>query len=64
VIRIENGAKNLDDLQILEYSFSAGAEAAFAGVSIIYDQDKISHEILIENVTKDALLSSDVLEFM
>lgn len=64
VIRIENGAKNLDDLQILEYSFSAGAEAAFAGVSIIYDQDNISHEILIENVTKDALLSSDVLEFM
>ena len=24
VIRIENGAKNLDDLQILEYSFAAG----------------------------------------
>jgi len=64
VIRIENGAKSLDDLQILEYSFSAGAEAPFAGVSIIYDQDNISHEILIENVTKDALLSSDVLEFM
>ena len=64
MIRIENGAKSLDDLQILEYSFSAGAEAPFAGVSIIYDQDNISHEILIENVTKDALLSSDVLEFM